>query len=268
VVPVTNPVTNKDPSMRKLRTLTRSFLTALASSFAFTWSAQATTKQPDLKDTDVVVFAGDSITWEGQFDDSALGWVLQFSQQAKSKYPHIKIYDSGVGGDTSGKLLNRFQSSVLNVQPTVVVIWVGINDMGHQIPFSTTVANFSKIINLALTGGVREIVLTSPECIGEKPDGQNYYDSQIDQLTSYLYGLALADKTGRVFYCPMRAYWSLEEASVNPEHLGAGVLTVDSVHPTPLGQGFLRNVFSAEFGIGSDSFKPTKPPNFSGPGGG
>jgi len=236
--------------------------------FAFTYSAQATTKQPDLKNTDVVVFAGDSITWVGQNDSGALGWVLQFAQQAKNDFPHIQIYGSGVPGDTTGKLLNRFQSTVLKVQPTVVVVWVGINDLAHKIPYSTTVANFKSLINLALLGGVREVVLTSPECIGELPDGQNPYDGQIDQMASLLYSLALQDTTGRVFYCPMRAYWRLEEAAVNPEHKGAGVLTVDSVHPSPFGHAFLRKVFAAEFGLGSLNFQSAAtPPDFKGPGG-
>jgi lysophospholipase L1-like esterase len=207
---------------------------------------------PDLKPGDRVVFAGDSITWLGTNATTTQGWILQFEQRVASQVPGVTMYNSGIPADTSTILLNRFKSTVLNVNPTVVVIWIGINDIPYLVPLETAQKNWNAMITLALrTPSVREIILVSPECKGEKRDGQNPYDAQIDAYASFLYQIAKAQYSPKIFYCPMRADWNYVEQIMNPDDLSSGILTTSpqGLHPNNMGHIFLKNVFCSEFNI-------------------
>lgn len=41
----------------------------------------------------------------------------------------IKIYNRGISGDTSDRLLERFEENVMSIKPKAVVILIGINDL-------------------------------------------------------------------------------------------------------------------------------------------
>jgi len=207
--------------------------------------------QPRLSEGDRIVFAGDSITWLGINATGAPGWILQFQQRAERAVPGVKVTGSGIPGNTSTDLLNRFSTTVLNVDPTVVVIWIGTNDIGKGLPITETVENFYQMLRLALAKpSVREVILVSPECIGEAKDGKNPKDPQLDQMAAIINQFAASGNSGKIYYCPMRTQWAVMESEANPMGLYKGVLTYDGVHPNIKGNQFLGNVFSYEFGLG------------------
>lgn len=66
---------------------------------------------------------GDSIT-EGYYDEEKGGWV----NRVKKKLNNDKIYNLGISGNTTQDLLKRFDSGILNKNPDIIIIAIGVND--------------------------------------------------------------------------------------------------------------------------------------------
>ncbi len=91
---------------------------------------------------DRIVFAGDSVTdmgsanpvGEGLFDNLGNGFVRSIDSLLSGVYPEVRIRvtNSGVSGNTSSDLLERWQRDVLDLQPQWINICIGINDVWRQ----------------------------------------------------------------------------------------------------------------------------------------
>ena len=91
---------------------------------------------------DRIVFAGDSVTdmgsvqpvGEGLFDNMGRGYPRVIENMIASVYPELSIRftNSGISGNTSKDLLNRFQRDVIDLNPDWVSICIGINDVWRQ----------------------------------------------------------------------------------------------------------------------------------------
>src|SRR6478735_9232376 len=82
-----------------------------------------------LKDGDVWVMAGDSITAQHLHSN-------YFEAFCFARYPKLKFAfrNSGVGGHTIPSTLNRFDYDIAAWQPTVVSVELGMNDQGSTQP--------------------------------------------------------------------------------------------------------------------------------------
>lgn len=88
---------------------------------------------------DRIVFAGDSVTdmgstnpmGEGLFEGLGKSYVRVIENMLVSWYPelNIRVTNSGISGNTSRDLLNRFERDVLALKPNWVSICIGINDV-------------------------------------------------------------------------------------------------------------------------------------------
>ncbi len=56
------------------------------------------------------------------------------------------VYNRGISGDTTDRLLERLSDNVLNIQPKNIVLLIGTNDIGRGLPLSMTLDNVEKII--------------------------------------------------------------------------------------------------------------------------
>jgi lysophospholipase L1-like esterase len=95
-----------------------------------------------------VVFMGNSITD---------GWINK-SPDFFSKNPYI---DRGIGGQTTPQMLIRFRQDVINLNPEVVVILAGINDIaGNTGPSSLEMIedNLSSMAQLAKANGIKVVL--------------------------------------------------------------------------------------------------------------
>ena len=78
------------------------------------------------------VLFGDSVT--EIFNSYEL--LYNFSQKSGQA-----VYNRGISGDTSDRLLWRLQSNALNIAPRNLVILIGTNDLGLGVPASEIVGN-------------------------------------------------------------------------------------------------------------------------------
>ena len=91
---------------------------------------------------DRIVFAGDSVTdmhstnpvGEGLFDTLGFGYVRMLENLLCASYPetYLRITNSGISGNTSRDLLERWDRDVLALHPDHVSILIGINDVWRQ----------------------------------------------------------------------------------------------------------------------------------------
>jgi lysophospholipase L1-like esterase len=106
--------------------------------------ANAALKAPALNENRVVFF-GDSIT------DL---WALE------EYFPGKPYLNRGIGGQTTPQMLVRFRQDVIQLQPTVVVILAGTNDIaGNSGPMSLEdiEANYSNFAELARVHNIRVV---------------------------------------------------------------------------------------------------------------
>src|SRR5213082_1527943 len=92
-----------------------------------------------------VVFFGDSITDIWHLDES---------------FPAKPYVNRGIGGQTTSQMLVRFRQDVSNLQPKVVVILAGTNDIaGNSGPISNQdiEANYASLAELARAHAIRMI---------------------------------------------------------------------------------------------------------------
>jgi lysophospholipase L1-like esterase len=161
---------------------------------------------------------------------------------------NLQFFNYGFPRYRSADLLNTF-STVLQNRPTVVLIFIGVNDAGYGIPYlSTQYSNIQSMINQCKAcPSVRTIVLISPFCWGEQHDGENPFDATLDQMTQDQAYLAALNS------CPfvnLRALWSSAESIYNQGDYSSGVLTMGppGVHPSALGSELVGGAIVRAFG--------------------
>ena len=91
---------------------------------------------------DKIVFAGDSVTdmgstnpvGEAMFDGLGNGYVRILDSMFSAYYPelNIRVVNSGISGNTSKDLLDRFDRDVMEQNPDWCSICIGINDVWRQ----------------------------------------------------------------------------------------------------------------------------------------
>ena len=72
-----------------------------------------------------------------------------------------KVYNRGISGDTSDKLLERLQDNALNIAPQNIVVLVGTNDLSRKISADVICDNISKVIDKSKEANVEKIVICS-----------------------------------------------------------------------------------------------------------
>lgn len=91
---------------------------------------------------DRIVFAGDSVTdmgsvqpvGEGLFENMGRGFPRIIENLVYAAYPELtlRFTNSGISGNTSKDLLERFDRDVINLNPQWISICIGINDVWRQ----------------------------------------------------------------------------------------------------------------------------------------
>ncbi len=220
--------------------LVRLGFTALFSAF-LAHAAAGQTAPVALKKGDRVVFLGDSITQAGA---GPKGYVtLVRTELAKeSKGPQVEVIGAGISGNKVPDLENRLERDVLAKKPTVVVIYIGINDVWHGEgdPAKGTLPDrfekgISGVVDRIRATGAR-VILCTPSVIGEKKDGANKLDARLDQYSNLTRKIAKEKKTG---LCDLRQGFQDYLAKANLDNRDAGILTSDRVHLNEAGDQFV-----------------------------
>ena len=185
---------------------------------------------PPLKKGDRIVFLGDSITQAGV---GPKGYVTLVKNQLAEKHKdlEIEVIGAGISGNKVPDLQRRLDKDVLARKPTLVVIYIGINDVWHGekdpargTPKDKFEGGLKEIVKKIQDGGAR-VVLCTPTVIGEKKE--NKLDPLLDEYADLSRGVA--KETGSPL-CDLRKAFRDHLAKTNADDKEKGVLTYDRVH--------------------------------------
>lgn len=219
---------------------------AILAALALCAPSSACAAEP-LKKGEKIVFLGDSITAGGV---SPKGYVtlIKTTMTEKHKDLGVEIVGAGISGNKVPDLQKRLEKDVLAKKPTVVVIYIGINDVWHgeSDPAKGTSkekfeAGLKEIIGKIKDAGAR-VVLCTPTVIGEKKAGANKLDNKLDEYADI--SRKVAKDTGCEL-CDLRKAFVDHLAKNNEKDKESGILTTDRVHLNDAGNKLVAETMLA-----------------------
>ena len=185
-----------------------------------------------LKKGDRIVFLGDSIT-QGGVGPKGYVTMIKTALAERHKELGVEVIGAGISGNKVPDLQKRLDRDVISKKPSVVVVYIGINDVWHgenDPSRGTTKERFEEglrdVIGRVKASGAR-VVLCTPTVIGEKKAGANKLDAQLDEYAGISRKVA-ADTGSKL--CDLRKAFVAHLAKNNPDDKASGILTTDRVH--------------------------------------
>ncbi len=207
--------------------------------------------EPALHKGERIVFLGDSITQAG--NDHPKGYVRLIRKAVQEKHPDfaIQVFGAGISGNKVPDLQSRLVRDVLARKPTLVVIYIGINDVWHGendpargTPKDKYEAGLIDIIGrIQAAGG--SVLLCTPSVIGEKADGSNKNDPRLDEYADVSRAVA---KEMKVPVCDLRKAFISYLKEKNSDGKAKGILTTDGVHLNDAGNAFVAEAILKSLG--------------------
>ena len=198
-----------------------------------------------------VVFLGDSITEQGA--DLDIGFInLLKNNLIQSDF---ELIGKGISGNKISDLLVRYKTDVLGLNPDIVFIYIGINDVWHKYDFGTGSdidiyeRGLREIISDIIKSGSK-IVLCTPTVIGENTGdfelGNKFKDvetmenmnSDLDLFSEVVKRLSNEYSTELL---DLRKIFMDYISANNPDNNSSGILTYDGVHLNEQGNKLIAN---------------------------
>ena len=203
-------------------------------------------------DFDRVVFAGDSVTdmgserpvGEGLFDNLGRSYVRVIENMLMAWYPklNIRITNSGISGNTSKDLLERFDRDVVELNPQWVSICIGINDVWRQfdVPacrdYAVSVEEYEKNLEtmiLKIKDKVKGIFICTPYYI--EPNKSDLMRNRMDEYIKVCKYLA------QKYNCELVDFQSMYDELCKYKH--SSIIAWDRVHPNQMGATLMAKEF-------------------------
>jgi len=198
--------------------------------------------QRSLKNKDRIIFLGDSITQSGVLPH---GYITLLSMQLAKHCPEldISLIGTGINGHRVPHCQKRLDRDVLQKNPSIVVLYIGVNDVWHwQHDRGTTTTDFEAglrdiVVRIQTTGA--RVIICTPSVIGEKVDATNRYDRMLDEYADI--SRIIAQQSGSQLL-NLRQSFMAYLTKHNPHNLEEGILTSDGVHLNKHGNSFLSRL--------------------------
>ena len=203
-----------------------------------------TSKKSPVSENEVIAFFGDSITQAGARPG---GYCKLIGEAIANEKPElgVEIVYAGISGNKVPDLERRLDRDLLSKQPTIVFIYIGINDVWHSTRGKGTPKTLFDTGLRRLIKGISEsgasVVLCTPSVIGEKKEGENPLDEMLEEYSDM--SRKVASDTG-VTLCDLRKSFLDYLKANNPENKRSGILTSDGVHLNIDGNRFVAALAS------------------------
>lgn len=202
-----------------------------------------------------LLFIGDSITDAGRGEyfgaNLGQGYVNMIAGQLYRQYIplQLNILNQGVGGDKLTDLVTRWQVDCLDLNPDIVTIQIGINDIWYRlsagIPYTETILeqykeNYRYLLK-TLTQREVQIILVEPYVL-PYPEDRLEWRPFVDTMKE-----VIADLAEEYDATLVKLDDVLNQAG---ENLGYETITgADGVHPTSLGHAFIADQWLRHTGL-------------------
>ena len=188
-----------------------------------------------------IVFLGDSITAAARRSGGFI-WTIQHSLDYRQPKKGVTLVNAGISGHKVPDLQKRLDRDVISKKPTVVFIYIGINDVWHsQRGRGTPKDKFESGLH-DIIGRIKKasatVVLATPTVIGEKHDGSNKMDGMLEEYAAISRKVAKAEN---LELCDLRVAFIDYLKAKNEENAAKGILTGDTVHLNGAGNRLVAN---------------------------
>ena len=187
-----------------------------------------------------VIFLGDSITQQGE--DLENGFISLMRQNISQN--NFELIGKGISGNKVSDLLARYKADVIDLNPDIVFIYIGINDVWHKYDYGTgTDIDLFENGLRAIISDVKllnsKIVLCTPTVIGENIGnfelGNKFKDvetmekmnADLDEFSNVVRRLSSEFRTELI---DLRKVFMNHITKNNPNNDAKGILTTDGVH--------------------------------------
>lgn len=200
-----------------------------------------------LKDGDIVLFQGDSITDGNRGRNSDPNHILGHGYQfilaaeltAKEPEKNVKFINRGISGNRIADLYGRWKEDALNLNPTILSIMIGVNDVGFEWDHKSgsEPERFKKIYRLLLDESTQnnpdmQIIIMEP--FYEAPDSSErskFFASNTKKIAKA--AREIAEEYGAIFVPLQEMFDEYCKKS------GVVKFIWDGVHPTYTGHGLI-----------------------------
>jgi lysophospholipase L1-like esterase len=206
----------------------------------------------EIKANDTILFTGDSITDCGrnrdQKDNLGFGYAAFIAARLQTYLasPELKIYNRGISGNRAKDLLGRVESDLLALEPTVVSILIGINDVWRRYDSKETTSaevfeeNYRKILSQIQEKLDAHIVLLEPFLL-HVPDDRYAWREDLNPKIDVVRRLAVDFNADLV---PLDGLFA-KAATQAP----AAYWAADGVHPTAAGHALIAEAWLENSGL-------------------
>ena len=192
-----------------------------------------------------ILFQGDSVTDAGRDrsnpHDLGEGYPKYAAAMLQDAFPDIdfEFVDLGIGGNRTEHLVQRLNDDFVAIQPDVVSIMIGINDVWHRMNGVETSderfeANYRLILDTVKSRTSAKIFIIQPFLLEEASPDKAELREELNRKQAVI--SRLAAEYGDV-YLPLDTvlHTQAEEAPA--------YYTADGVHPTPDGACFIGEAY-------------------------
>jgi lysophospholipase L1-like esterase len=191
-----------------------------------------------------VLFQGDSITALGRGmtadPNHILGhsYVFLIAGKYGAMLPerNLVFINRAIGGNKLADMAARWQQDTLDLKPDLLSILIGINDVGHDVPFEQFEPMYDKILAASVAADPRlRIVLGEPFTlpVGKRKDDWEHWHAEVVKRQEVVAKLAVKYHAALVRYQQV-----FDEAC---RRAPAAYWIWDAVHPTYSGQQLMAD---------------------------
>ncbi|MNO23528.1 GDSL-like Lipase/Acylhydrolase [compost metagenome] len=200
----------------------------------------------EFQENDIILFQGDSITdWGRNYEDPSslgVGYALMVAARLGLQYPEKKLtfINRGISGNRAADLQRRWDRDCLELKPTVVSIYIGINDTwrrfdsGEETTAAQFEASYRDLIERTLNATNAKLILVEPFVLPVPEDRKGWrqdLDPKIHVVRELAreYGALLVPLDGLFAAASMKAnsaFWA-----------------PDGVHPSPAGHALITEAW-------------------------
>ena len=202
-----------------------------------------------------IVFTGDSITDAGRdkrnYHDLGHGYVSLVADRLREEMPNVEFefINTGISANRTGQLFDRIHYDAIAFQPDVVVLLIGINDIGRryrpgEFHIETSdeqiEVNYRSVLTQIKTHTDAKIIIMSPYILDgdiskifslDTPNGDSMR-KDLARITPVIEGLA---KKYADDYIPLGKLFE-DALKTQPEPM---YYTKDGIHPSASGAVFI-----------------------------
>ena len=210
---------------------------------------------------DRVVFAGDSVTdmgsalpvGEGLSDNMGRGFPRVIENMVYAVYPelNIRFTNSGISGNTSKDLLERYQRDVLDLHPQWVSICIGINAVWRQFDtpamqdYAVSPEDYERSLRKVIESAkaiAKGVILTTPYYM--EPNRADFMRARMQEYVDICARLAAE------YGCIFVDFQAMYDRYFAYKH--SALIAWDRVHPNQIGATLMAKEWLAKCGFDYD----------------